>query len=150
MQKGGGGLLKRDLGPWEKAGAYSLILALMLAPHLGLLLLSFGTVWSLAPLPDAYILEHYARVFASSSQYVTNTLLYAGLAAGIDIVLDTAIAYVVWRTGLSGRKWLDTAATAATFMLVAQQSDAPVSYGIYVLMQSATGRGPGAALGVEC
>jgi iron(III) transport system permease protein len=257
VQKGGGGLLKRDLRPWEKAGAYAVtlvILAFVLAPHLGLLLLSFGTVWSFAVLPDGYTLEHYVRVFETSSQYVTNTLLYAGLAAGIDVVLGTAIAYVVWRTGTPGRKWLDYTATAAlavpgvvlgigylrtfygwqlpftgqslatwwvilvialsvrrlpyalracvaalqqvsvtleeaaenlgatttrtvwrivvplmsggilagfvtsfatasvelsaTLMLVAQQSDAPLSYGIYVFMQSAAGRGPGAALGI--
>ena len=37
---------------------------------------------------------------------------------------------------------------SATLMLVGQQSDAPLSYGIYVFMQSAAGRGPGAALGI--
>ncbi|KAA3630353.1 MAG: iron ABC transporter permease [Proteobacteria bacterium] len=257
VQKGGGGLLKRDLRPWEKAGAYALILvilAFVLAPHLGLLILSFGTVWSYAVLPDAYTIEHYLRVFETSSQYITNTLLYAGIAASIDVVIGTAIAYIVWRTGLPGRKWLDYAATAAlavpgvvlgigylrtflgwevpwsgqplaswwiilvialsirrlpyalracvaalqqvsvtleeaaenlgatksrvvwrivvplmsggilagfvtsfataavelsaTLMLVSQQSDAPLAYGIYVFMQSAAGRGPGAALGI--
>ncbi len=257
VQKGGGGLLKRDLKLWEKTGAYTvilLILGFVLAPHIGLLLLSFGTVWSFAVLPDAYTLVHYLKVFESSSQYVTNTLLYAGLAAGIDIVLGTAIAYIVWRTGTPGRRWLDYTATAAlavpgvvlgigylrtfyeirlpfsdqplatwwvilvialavrrlpyalracvaalqqvsvtleeaaenlgatksrtvwrivvplmsggilagfvtsfatasvelsaTLMLVSQQSDAPLSYGIYVFMQSAAGRGPGAALGI--
>lgn len=257
VQKGGGGLLKRDLRPWEKAGAYALILvilAFVLAPHLGLLILSFGTVWSYAVLPDAYTIEHYLRVFETSSQYITNTLLYAGIAASIDVIIGTAIAYIVWRTGLPGRRWLDYAATAAlavpgvvlgigylrtflgwevpwsgqplaswwiilvialsirrlpyalracvaalqqvsvtleeaaenlgatksrvvwrivvplmsggilagfvtsfataavelsaTLMLVSQQSDAPLAYGIYVFMQSAAGRGPGAALGI--
>ncbi len=33
-------------------------------------------------------------------------------------------------------------------MLVAQESDAPLAFGIYEFMQSAAGRGPGAALGV--
>ncbi len=257
VQRGGGGLLKRDLRSWEKVAAYAVIffiLALVLAPHLGLLLLSFGTVWSFAVLPDAFTFEHYVRVFESSSQYITNTLVYAGLAASIDVILGTAIAYIVWRTGIPGRKWLDYLATAAlavpgvvlgigylrtffevqlpwsgqplatwwvilvialsvrrlpyalracvaalqqvsvtleeaaenlgatkgrtvwrivvplmsggilagfvtsfatasvelsaTLMLVAQQSDAPLSYGIYVFMQSAAGRGPGAALGM--
>ncbi|MGE4110021.1 MAG: ABC transporter permease, partial [Burkholderiales bacterium] len=49
VQKGGGGLMRRDLRPWEKAGCYAvviLVLALVLSPHLGLLLLSFGTIWS--------------------------------------------------------------------------------------------------------
>ena len=37
---------------------------------------------------------------------------------------------------------------SATIMLVSTESDAPLSYGIYVFMQSAAGRGPGAALGM--
>jgi iron(III) transport system permease protein len=37
---------------------------------------------------------------------------------------------------------------SATLMLVSSTSDAPVSYGIYLYMQSIAGRGPGAALGV--
>ncbi|MEO8385825.1 MAG: ABC transporter permease subunit, partial [Betaproteobacteria bacterium] len=37
---------------------------------------------------------------------------------------------------------------SATIMLTTTQSDAPMSYGIYLYMQSIAGRGPGAALGV--
>ena len=37
---------------------------------------------------------------------------------------------------------------SATIMLVSQESDAPLAYGIYEFMQSASGRGPGAALGI--
>ena len=37
---------------------------------------------------------------------------------------------------------------SATLLLVAHSADAPLAYGIYVYMQSAAGRGPGAALGV--
>ncbi|MCC7348271.1 MAG: iron ABC transporter permease [Variibacter sp.] len=37
---------------------------------------------------------------------------------------------------------------SATLLLVARSGDAPIAYGIYVYMQSAAGRGPGAALGV--
>jgi iron(III) transport system permease protein len=37
---------------------------------------------------------------------------------------------------------------SATIMIVTAQQDAPMSYGIYLFMQSAAGRGPGAALGV--
>ena len=257
VQKGGGGLMKRDLRTWEKAGCYGVvvfILLLVLSPHLGLTLLSFGTVWSYAVLPDAFTVEHYFRVFGTASEYITNTLLYAGIAASADVIFGTAIAYIVWRTGLPGRKWLDYGATAAlavpgvvlgigylrtfttidvpfldkplaswwviivialtvrrlpyalracvaaiqqvnvmleeaaenlgatkgrtvwrivvplmsggilagfvtsfataavelsaTIMLVSQESDAPLAYGIYEFMQSAAGRGPGAALGM--
>jgi iron(III) transport system permease protein len=256
-QKGGGGLSKRDLRPWEKAGCYAvvvLILLVVLSPHAGLLLLSFGTVWSFAPLPDAYTLAHYKEVFQTSPQFITNTLLYATVAALLDVVIGTAIAYLVIRTNLIGRQWLDyiamsaiaipglvlgigylrtfhdlqlpwngqsvaswwvilaialsvrrlpyalracnaglhqvsvsleesaenlgatkwrtirrivvplmmgailagfvtSFATAAvelstTLMLVSRESDAPLAYGIYIYMQTAAGRGAGAALGV--
>jgi iron(III) transport system permease protein len=229
------------------------LLLLVLTPHIGLLILSFATVWSFSPLPDAYTLAHYARVFDDSWIYVKNTLIYASLAAGIDVVLGAAIAYLVLRTKLVGRQWLDWLATAAlaipgvvigigylrtfygvtlpdgsplasfwfiivlalairrlpyalracfaalqqisvsleeaaenlgatkartvrrvvaplmmggilagfitsfstaavelsaTLMLVQSNEDAPLAYGIYVFMQSAAGRGAGAALGV--
>jgi iron(III) transport system permease protein len=102
--------------PLESALAYAvvvLILVLVLAPHLGLLLLSFATIWSFSPLPDAYTLANYIRVFGDSSVYIKNTLLYASLAGAIDVVLGTAIAYLVLRTRLIGREWLDWLATAA-------------------------------------
>jgi iron(III) transport system permease protein len=257
VQKGGGGLARRDLGGREKVMAYAVVifvLLIVLSPHFGLALLSFGTIWSYSVLPDAYTLANYREVFETSSQYITNTLLYAGLAALIDVVFGTAIAYIVWRTGVVGRKWLDYLATgalaipgvvlgigylrtfnditvpfidkplaswwviivialairrlpyalracvaalhqvaetleeaaenlgatkyrsvrrivvplmiggllagfvtsfataavelSATIMLVTSETDAPLSYGIYVSMQSAAGRGPGAALGM--
>ena len=257
VQKGGGGLMKRDLRSWEKLACYAVvvfILLLVLSPHVGLALLSFGTIWSFAVLPDAYTWQHYLTVFTTSFQYISNTLLYAGIAATVDVIFGTAIAYVVWRTGLPGRKWLDYGATAAlavpgvvlgigylrtfyafdvpiidkplaswwvmivialtirrlpyalracvaalqqvsvmleeaaenlgatkgrtvyrvvvplmsggilagfvtsfatasvelsaTIMLVSAESDAPLAFGIYEFMQSAAGRGPGAALGI--
>jgi len=255
-QRGGGGLARRRLSRGEATlawGAVGLILLLVLSPHLGLLLLSFATVWSFAPLPDAYTTAHYARVFGESSPYIANTLVYASLAGAIDVVLGTAIAYLVLRTKLVAREWLDWTAMAAlaipglvlgigylrcfygvqlpggqplatlwimivlalairrlpyalrachaamqqisasleeaaenlgadkartlrrivvplmtggilagfvtsfstaavelsaTLMLVQSNSDAPLAYGLYVFMQSAAGRGPGAALGV--
>jgi iron(III) transport system permease protein len=116
IQRGGGGLAKRRLRPLEIAAAYAvviLVLALVLAPHVGLLLLSFATIWSFAPLPDAYTFAHYARVFGESSLYIKNTLVYASLAGFIDIVVGTAIAYLVLRTRIIGRAWLDWTASAA-------------------------------------
>ena len=88
--------MRRDLRTWEKIGYYAvviLILLLVLSPHLGLLLLSFGTIWSYSVLPDAYTFQHYATVFSEASGYITNALLYAGLAALFDVIIGTAIAY---------------------------------------------------------
>src|SRR5690606_8274883 len=116
VQRGGGGLAKRKMGLWGNVVAYAvvlLILLLVLAPHIGLLLLSFATIWSFSPLPDGFTLAHYGRVFGESFIYVKNTLLYASLAGLIDVVLGVAIAYIVLRTRLFGREWLDWAASAA-------------------------------------
>lgn len=256
VQRGSGGLAQRPLNRWQTMIAHctvGLILFLVLAPHVGLFLLSIATVWSFSPLPDAYTVAHYMRVFAESSVFIKNTLLYATLAGIIDVALGVAIAYLVLRTRLPGRHWLDWTASAAlavpgvvlgigylrvffgikmpdgtslasfwiiivlvlavrrlpyalracyaalqqisasleeaaenlgankhrtvrrivlplmmggmlagfvtsfataavelsaTLMLVQSTSDAPLAYGLYVFMQSAAGRGPGAALGI--
>jgi iron(III) transport system permease protein len=116
VQRGGGGLARRRLGRGESIVAYATvigILLLVLSPHIALLLLSFATIWSFSPLPDAYTLAHYHRVFAESSLYIKNTLVYAALAGAIDVVIGTAIAYLVLRTRLIGRQWLDWTAMAA-------------------------------------
>jgi iron(III) transport system permease protein len=257
LQKGGTGLQQRELSWWGSLGAYAWILVVLLvtlSPHVGVLLLSLAKVWSFSPLPDAYTLEHYATVFSESSGMIRNTLLYCGLAALLDVVLGVAIAYLILRTRLPARQWLDWLATAslavpgivlaigflrlfkgvtvpgtevlitgtwvaimlayavrrlpyalrscmaalqqlhlsleeaaqslgatrgrtirrvvvplmgggilagfmtsfitaavelsATILLVSADSQAPMSYGIYLYMQSVAGRGPGAALGV--
>ena len=257
LQRGGSSLAARALKPWQAALAYGwigLVLLLVLSPHLGILLLSLGTVWSFSVVPDGFTLQHYATVFQDSPRMIGNTLLYCGLAALIDVVLATAIAYLILRTRLPLRRTLDFTASAAlaipgvvlaigylrtfrgveipfsgelvtaswlliviaysirrlpyalrscmaalqqlhvsleeaaeslgagkrrtirrivvplmmggilagfvtsfmtaavelsaTIMLTTSQSLAPMSYGIYLYMQSAAGRGPGAALGV--
>jgi len=257
LQKGGASIQRRQLSPLESVLAYlwiGVILLITLSPHLGVLLLSFAKVWSFSPLPDAYTLEHYATVFEDASGMIQNTLIYCGLAAGLDVLLGVTIAYLILRTKLPARQWLDWIASAslavpgivlaigflrmfkgvtvpstdvlltgtwvaimlayavrrlpyalrscmaalqqvhisleeaaesvgankmrsirrvlvplmmggilagfvtsfitaavelsATIMLVSADSQAPMSYGIYLYMQSVAGRGPGAALGV--
>jgi iron(III) transport system permease protein len=257
LQRGGSSMAARALKPWQAALAYAwiaLVLLLVLSPHLGILLLSLATVWSFSVVPDGFTLQHYATVFQDSPRMIWNTLLYCGLAALIDVVLATAIAYLILRTKLPMRRSLDFTASAAlaipgvvlaigylrtfrgvevplsgelitsswlliviaysirrlpyalrscmaalqqlhvsleeaaeslgagkrrtirrivvplmmggilagfvtsfmtaavelsaTIMLTTSQSLAPMSYGIYLYMQSAAGRGPGAALGV--
>ena len=257
LQKGGGSIQRRSLSRGASLLAYGwigLVLLLVLSPHIGVLLLSFAQVWSFAPLPDSYTLAHYATVFQDSSSMIRNTLVYCGLAATIDVILGVAISYLILRTRLPAREWLDWTASAAlaipgivlaigylrffkgvtlpfggtlltstwvlimlaysirrlpyalracyaslqqinvsleeaaenlgagklstirrvvvplmaggilagfvtsfitaavelsaTILLTSAESQAPMSYGIYLYMQSAAGRGPGAALGV--
>ncbi|HKG00012.1 MAG TPA: iron ABC transporter permease [Xanthobacteraceae bacterium] len=257
QQRGAGGLARRSLGPTGNAIAAAfviLVLLLVLSPHIGIFLLSIGTVWSFAVLPDGFTLTHYATVYREALPLISNTVLYCGLAGLIDVILGGALAYVVLRSRLPGRRLVEqvamsavavpglvlgigllrtyydvklpftgealatfwfmlviayavrrlpyalSATTAAlqqlhvsleeaaenlgagkfttlsrivvplmtggllagfvtsfataavelsaTLLLVAHNADAPLAYGIYVYMQSAAGRGPGAALGV--
>jgi iron(III) transport system permease protein len=116
LQKGGAALQRRKLTPLGAVAAYAwigLVLLVVLSPHLGVLLLSVAKVWSFSPLPDAYTLDHYATVFQDSSGMIRNTLLYGGLAAGIDVLLGVAIAYLMLRSTLPARRWLDHIATAS-------------------------------------
>jgi len=257
VQRGGGGLSRRSLGRGSTVlatvfVAFAMLLAL--SPHIGIFLLSIATVWSYAVLPDAFTFQHYATVYREALPMIGNTVLYCGLAALIDVILGAIIAYIVLRTKIPGRQFVEQVAMAAvaipglvlgigllrtyydvqlplsgeslatfwgmlviayavrrlpyalvaakaalqqlhisleeaaeslgagkmttlsrivvplmtgglfagfvtsfataavelsaTLILVARTGDAPIAYGIYVYMQSAAGRGPGAALGV--
>ena len=116
QQRGGGGLGRRELTRRGLILCWCFVvpvLFLVLAPHIGILLLSFGTIWSFSPLPDGFTLEHYGTVLRETPQFITNTLLYCGLAGLIDVVIGVTIAWLVLRTKLPGRKLLDMAAMSA-------------------------------------
>lgn len=116
LQKGGNSLQRRNLRGWEAVLAYGWVLFVLLvtlAPHIGILLMSFAKVWSFSVLPDAYTVAHYATVFTDSQSMIVNTLKYCLLSAGLDIVLGTAIAYLIYRTQLPARQWLDYLASIA-------------------------------------
>lgn len=255
-QKGGGGLNKRKMTKLQAIGAYSIVLFILftvLSPHFALTLLSFATIWSYSIFPDGYTMAHYTEVFTETPEFITNTIMYAGSAALLDIFIGVSIAYLAIRSKVKIGKGLDyiamsalavpglvlaigylrtfgeyelpngqilasswvmliivlairrlpyalracmaalqqvsssleevgenlgasrfktiqkitiplmaggilagfitsfaTAAVelSATIMLISVESDAPLAYGIYVFMQSASGRGAGAALGI--
>ena len=116
LQKGGASIQKRQLSMWGSMAAYAWIacvLLIVLSPHLGVLLLSFAQVWSYSPVPDAYTLAHYQTVIQDSGNMIQNTLIYCGMAAGLDVILGVTIAYLILRTELPAKKWLDWIATAS-------------------------------------
>ena len=119
VSRGGAQAPKRKLNALQTTFAYGWILgvlALVLSPHLGILLMSFFKVWSFSILPEQFTLAHYATVFGDSTQMIWNTLLYCGVAALIDVVIGAAIAYIVLRTQIPGRQVLDHLVTVALAM----------------------------------
>jgi iron(III) transport system permease protein len=97
------------LGAWALAG---LLLGIALLPHAGIVVLSFSKVWSLSYLPTRYTLDNYGEILFRTPHFVWNTLRYALLAAGIDVVVGAAIAWLLLRSRVPGRGLLDAIATA--------------------------------------
>ena len=91
--------------------ASSLALAIALLPHLGIFLLSLAKVWSYSMLPTRWTLDNYAEILFRVPHFIKNTLLYTGLAAGFDVVLGAAIAFLLARSRLWGVNLLDALAT---------------------------------------
>lgn len=88
-----------------------LVLGVSLLPHIGIALLSFTKVWSFTLLPTTYTLGNYDEILFRVPHFVINTLLYTLLAAAMDIVLGATIAYLLLRTRVPGRNFLDAVAT---------------------------------------
>jgi iron(III) transport system permease protein len=115
-QRGGTAVAKYPLRSWRAVLAYAwvaLVLLLVLSPLIGLLLLSFAKVWSYSVLPDAFTNANYLAMIRDSPRLLWNTLLYCGVAAGVDVLIGTAAAYLMLRTSVRGRKILDFLASAS-------------------------------------
>jgi iron(III) transport system permease protein len=88
-----------------------LILGVSLLPHIGIILLSFSKVWSFTLLPTTYTAGNYAEILFRAPHFVINTLIYTLLAAGFDVILGAAIAFLLLRSRVPGRNVLDAIAT---------------------------------------
>lgn len=96
---------------WLAWLAIAVILGVSLLPHIGIVLLSFTKVWSFSLLPTTYTLSNYAEILFRAPHFVVNTLVYTLLAASLDIVLGAAIAFLLLRSRVPGRNFLDAVAT---------------------------------------
>jgi len=88
-----------------------LVLGTSLLPHIGIAVLSFAKVWSFSLLPSTYTLGNYHEILFRVPHFVINTLIYTLLAAALDIVLGASIAFLLLRTRVPGRNFLDGIAT---------------------------------------
>src|SRR5206468_2162577 len=79
--------------------------------HAGIVVLSFSKVWSFSYLPTRWTLDNYGEILVRTPHFVWNTLRYALLAAGIDVVLGALIAWLLLRGRVPGRGALDVIAT---------------------------------------
>jgi len=91
------------------SGVFGLVTFLAVLPHIGVLLVAFSTDWYQTVFPSGWTLGHFESALGHNLTLpsIRNSLKYAGLATILDLVLGVAIAYVVVRTRLAGRQFLD-------------------------------------------
>jgi iron(III) transport system permease protein len=97
---------------WACALGFAAVTALALLPHLGVIFVSFAADWYRTVLPESWTLAHYQAALGHplAVPSIINSVKYAACSTVFDIVLGVAIAYVVVRTTLPGRRLLDAMA----------------------------------------
>ncbi len=101
--------------PWANAlcvGSFVGVTAIAILPHLGVILLSVSERWYGTILPTEWTGQHFIDALGHplTLNSIGNSLKYASIATGVNVILGIAIAYVVVRTKLPGRQFLDAIA----------------------------------------
>ena len=88
------------------------VCALALLPQLGVILVSFSRDWYRTILPQSLTLQHYTLALGNhlTVPAIQNSLVYASLSTLLDLFLGVTIAYLITRTKIFGRSWLDALA----------------------------------------
>jgi len=93
-------------------GSFILITALAILPHVGVILLSITSDWYQTVFPTGFTSQYYSDALGHplTIHSIGNSLKYASCSTLFDIILGIGIAYVVVRTRLPGRQFLDAMA----------------------------------------
>jgi iron(III) transport system permease protein len=85
------------------------VFALASIPHLGVLLLSLADRWYGTIVPDEFTLRHYVEALGHGLVVpsIQNSLMYAGCATLVALAVGLAVAWVVVRSDLRLRGFLD-------------------------------------------
>ena len=85
------------------------VTVLALGPHLAVLFLALGQDWYGTFLPASLTLDHFRAALGNELTLpsIANSLRYAGASTLLDLVLGSAVAWVLVRSRLRGRALLD-------------------------------------------
>ncbi len=102
----------RRLGPWGTTGAWLIfggLLFVALLPHIGVVLTGISGRWVNTILPTKYTLRHLSFVVTQKETYnsILNSLRYASVSTGIDIVIGSLAAWLIVRSRTVGKGLLD-------------------------------------------
>jgi iron(III) transport system permease protein len=101
--------------PWQRwacTGLFAGVTAVALLPHVGVLLVSFSQDWYQSVIPSSFTLQNYTDALGDPRTVgsIANSLKYASLSTLVDLVLGVSIAWLVCRSNMPGRQWLDSLA----------------------------------------
>lgn len=94
---------------WAMSATFLAVFFIACVPHLGVLLLSVTGDWYGTILPESMTMAHYNEALGHPLVVpsIKNSLIYASGSTLLDIILGTAIAWVVVRSTIRGRVILD-------------------------------------------
>ena len=89
--------------------AFGSVILLAVLPHVGVILNAVADRWSDTILPTQYTTRHLTAVVRSEQTYrsILNSLKYAGVSTGVDLVLGFLAAWLIVRSRVLGRRLLD-------------------------------------------
>ncbi|CAG0965816.1 Molybdenum transport system permease protein ModB [Phycisphaerales bacterium] len=96
---------------YAAAGAFALVAAIALLPHIGVVLtsLTHPGQWYESVLPEALTTSHYQQALTSGDSFraISNSLKLSAVAMAVDILFGLLVAYLIVRTNLRLRWLLD-------------------------------------------
>lgn len=97
---------------WAQLGCvlfFSLITFISLVPHISVAIVSFSSDWYGTIIPENWTLHNYEIALGNALTLpsIKNSLLYASLATCLNVCLGLGIAFLLVRTRLPGRAFLD-------------------------------------------
>ncbi len=100
------------LAGWCVSALVVLLLFVAVLPHIGVILSSVSQRWFFTILPTKVSGHYFAEVFSNDKTqlYISNSLVYSGLSAFLDLSLGLVIAHLLAREIFPGKSLLDALA----------------------------------------
>lgn len=94
---------------WALSAGFLAVFFIACVPHLGVVFLSISGDWYASVIPESLTMVHYDEALGHPLVVpsIKNSLIYASGSTLLDIILGTAIAWVVVRSTIRGRVLLD-------------------------------------------
>lgn len=105
----GGPRTLHGLAAWTATALFAGVTLVAVLPHLGVIAVAFSREWYGTVLPQHLTTENFQLALGHDLTVpaIANSLKYASAATIIDLLLGTALAYVIVRSRIAGRAVLD-------------------------------------------